>query len=96
MKYSRSPRDFSRAEAIFQSISRLEPQYRHSHLPNNGPAVILIVAYAAVNAVCANVDPAVAAELIPSTEAVLAAMLTCSHRSSRSHSHYFNHTSSIN
>jgi hypothetical protein len=46
------------AQAIFHSISQLESQYRHSHLPNNGPAAA--VAYAAVTAVAANIDPAVA------------------------------------
>ena len=66
MKYSlsprnsrgQSPRDFPMAQAIFHSISQLESQYRHSHLPNNGPAAA--VAYAAVTAVAANIDPAVA------------------------------------
>ena len=48
-----SPRDFPRAQAIFPSISRLESQYRHSHLPNNGSTAA--VAYAAVTAVAANV-----------------------------------------
>ena len=74
--------DFPRAEAILHSISQLESQYRHSHLPNNGPAAA--VAYAEV---AANEDPAVAVELIASVEAVLAAMLTCSYGNSRSHSH---------
>ena len=77
--------DFPRAEAILHSISQLESQYRHSHLPNNGPAAA--VAYAAVTEVIATIDPAVAVELIASVEAVLAAMLTCSYGNSRSHSH---------
>ena len=63
MKYSLSPREILRAEpegfqAIFHSISRLESQYRHSHLANNGPAAA--IAYAAVTEVAGNVDPAVA------------------------------------
>ena len=32
MKYSLSPRDFPRAQAIFYCISRLESQYRHSQI----------------------------------------------------------------
>ena len=32
MKYSLSPRDFLRAQAIFHCISQLESQYRHSRL----------------------------------------------------------------
>ena len=58
MKYSLSPRNFPRAQAIFHSISRLESKYRYSHLANNGPA--LAVAYAEVTAVSGNVDIAVA------------------------------------
>ena len=58
MKYSLSPRDFPRAQIIFHSISRLESQYRHSHLANNGHA--LAVAYAEVIAVSGNVDIALA------------------------------------
>ena len=85
MKYSLSPRDFPRAQAIFHSISRLESQYRHSHLPNNGPA--LAVAYAEVTAVSGNVDIAVAVKLIASVETVLAAILTCSQSSIHSYSH---------
>ena len=85
MKYSLSPREIPRAKAIFQSISRLESQYRHSHLANNGPA--LAVAYAEVTAVSGNLDIAVAVELIASVETVLAAMLTCSQSNIRSHSH---------
>ena len=80
-----SLRDFPRAQAIFQSISRLESQYRHSHLANNGPA--LAVAYVEVTAGSGNVDITVAVELIASVEAVLAAMLTCSQSNIRSHSH---------
>ena len=85
MKYSLSPRDFPRAQAIVHSISQIESQYRHSHLANNGPA--LAVAYAEVSSVSGNVDTAVAVELIASVEAVLAAMLTCSQSNIRSHSH---------
>ena len=81
----RSPRDFPRAEAIFYSISRFESQYRHYHLPNNGSAAA--VAYAAVTAVAANVDPAIAVELDASLEEVLVAMLTRSHSNSHSHRH---------
>ena len=66
MKYSLSPR----AQALFQSISRLESQYRHSHLPNNGSTAT--AAYAAVT----TVDPAVPLELIASVEEIIAAMLT--------------------
>ena len=80
-----SPRDFPRAQAIFHSISRLESQYRHSHLANNGLA--LSVAYAEVTAVYGSVDIALAVQLIASAEAVLAAMLTCSQSNIRSHSH---------
>ena len=84
MKYSLSPReiprDFPRAQAIFNSISRLESQYRHSHLPNNGSAAA--VAYAAVTAVAANVDVAVAVKLDASVQKVSAAMLTRSHSKS--------------
>ena len=43
MKYSLSPRDFPRAQAIFHRISRLESQYRHSQLPNNGSAAAVVV-----------------------------------------------------
>ena len=64
----RSLRDFPRAQAIFHSISRLESQYRHSHLANNGPA--LAVAYAEVTAVSGNIDIAVGVELIAYVEAV--------------------------
>ena len=85
MKYSLRPRDFPKAQTIFHSISRLESQYRHSNLANNGPA--LAVVYAEVTAVSGNVDIAVAVELIASVEAVLAAMFTCSQRNIRSHSH---------
>ena len=91
MKYSLSPRDFPRAQAIFHSISRLESQYRHSHLANNGPA--LAVAYAEVTAVSGNVDIAIAVELIASVEAVLATMLTCIQSNIRSHCPYFKHPS---
>ena len=91
MKYSLSPRDFSKAHAIFYSISRLELKYRHSHLANNGPAAV--VAHAAVTAVAGNLNIAVAVKWIASVEAVLAAMLTCSHSTSHSHSHYINHPS---
>ena len=72
--------DFPRAQAIFHSISRLESQYRHSHLPNNGFAVE--VANAAVSAVAANEDPALAVKLIASVEEVFAAMVTRSHSNS--------------
>ena len=58
MKYSLSPRDFLRAQTIFHRISRLESQYRHSHLANNRPA--LAVGYAEVTAVSGNVDIAIA------------------------------------
>ena len=64
---------------------RLESQYRHSHLANNGPAIA--VAYAEVIKVSDNVYIAVAVELIASVEAVLAAMLTCSQSNIHSHSH---------
>ena len=47
--------DFLRAEVIFSGISGLESQYRHSHLPDIGSTAA--VAYAAVTAVPANVDP---------------------------------------
>ena len=62
MKYSLStkeiPRDFPRAQAIFHRISRLESQYRHSQLPNNGSTAA--VAVDTVVAVAANVNIAVA------------------------------------
>ena len=44
--------------AIFHSISQLETQFGHSHLPNNGSAAA--VAYAAVAVVPASVDAAIA------------------------------------
>ena len=68
-----SPRDFPRAQAIFNSISRLESQYRHSHLASNGPA--LAVAYAEVTAISGNADIALAVELIASVEAVFCPLL---------------------
>ena len=37
VKYGLSLRDFSRAQAVFHRISRLESQYKHSQLPNNVP-----------------------------------------------------------
>ena len=77
--------DFPWAQAIFPSISRLESQYRHSHLPNNGSTAA--VAYAAVTAVTANIDAAVPLELIASLEEIIAAMLVHSHCNSQSHSH---------
>ena len=58
MKYSLSPR----VQAIFHHISQLESQYRHSHLPNIESAAT--VAKATVTSVPANVDPAVALEII--------------------------------
>ena len=70
---------------INNNISRLESQYRPSHLANHGLA--LVVAYAEVTAVSGNVDIAVAVELIASVEAVLAAMLTCSQSNIHSHGH---------
>ena len=79
------PWDFPQAQAIFHSISRLESQYRHSHLANHGPA--LVVAYAEVTALSGNIDIAVAVKLIASVEAVLAAMLTCTQCHICSHSH---------
>ena len=60
------------AEAIFDSISRLNSQYRYSHLPNNGFATAVV--YAAVTA--ANEDPTLPVKLIASVEEVLAAMIT--------------------
>ena len=45
------------------------------------------LAYAAVTAKADNVDAAVAVELDASVEEVLAAMLTCGHSNSHSHSH---------
>ena len=71
------PKGFPKGSAYVSQYIRLESQYRHSHLANNGPA--LAVAYAEVTAVSGNVDIAVAVELIDSVETVLAAMLTCSH-----------------
>ena len=47
-----------RAQAIFHRISRLESQYRHSQLPNNGSTAA--VAVDTVVAVAANVNIAVA------------------------------------
>ena len=58
MKYSLSPWDFLRAQAIFHRKSRLESQYRHSQLPNNGSTTA--VAVDTVVAVAANVNIAVA------------------------------------
>ena len=55
-------------------LSRLESQNRHFHIPKNGFAAA--VAYAAVAAVAANKDPALAVKLIASVEEVLAAMVT--------------------
>ena len=80
MNYSLSLREVQRAEPqgfpedIFHCIPRLQSQYRHSHSPNNGSAAA--VAKAAVTAVAANVDPAVAGEIIASVEDILASMLT--------------------
>ena len=37
------PQDFPRAQAIFHRISRLESQYRHSQLPNNGSTAAVAV-----------------------------------------------------
>ena len=95
MKYSLSPRKilryFPRAQVIFHSISRLESQYRHSHVAN--PGLALVVEYTEVTAVSGNVDIVVAVELIASLEAVLAAMLTCSQSNIHSHGHKFNHQS---
>ena len=88
MKYSLSLtevlRDFTRAQAIFYTISRLEAQYRYYNLPSNGFAAA--VAYAAVTVVV-DEDPALAVELIASVEEVLAVKVTCSHSNSQSHSH---------
>ena len=89
MKYSLSLtevlRDFTWAQAIFYTISRLEAQYRYYNLPSNGFAAA--VAYAAVTVVAVDEDPALAVELIASVEEVLAVMVTCSHSNSQSHSH---------
>ena len=41
-------------------MARLESQYRHSHLPNNGSTTA--VAYAAVTEVAENIDAAVPLE----------------------------------
>ena len=82
----RSPRDFPRAQAIFHRISRLESQYRHSQLPNNGSAAAIVVD-AVIAVVACNLNLAVAVELIASVEAVFAAMLTCSQSNIPSHSH---------
>ena len=62
MKNSLSPREILRAQAIFHRIFRLKSQYRHSQLPNNGSAAA--VAVDALFAVAANVNLAVAVELI--------------------------------
>ena len=61
-----SPSDSLRDQDIFHSTSRLESLYTHSHIPNNGPGTA--VAYDAITAVAANVDSAVALELIASEE----------------------------
>ena len=50
MKYSLIPRDFPRAQAIFHRISRLQSQYRHSQLPNNGFSAILGPSYCGIGA----------------------------------------------
>ena len=81
----RSSRDFTKAQAIFPSSSRLESQYRHIHLPNNGSNTAL--AYAAVAAVAFNIDADVPLELFFPLEEIIAAMLTHRHWNSHSHSH---------
>ena len=79
-----SPLDFPRAQAIFHSISWIKSQYRHSHLPNDEHAAAVV--YNVVTAVAANVDAAVAVDLIASVERVISAMLTHRHSNSSSHS----------
>ena len=60
-------RDFPRAQAIFHRISRLESQYRHSQLPNNGYSAAVAV-YAVIAVVACNLNLAVAVELVASVE----------------------------
>ena len=75
MKYSLSPReipraeprDFPRAQAIFHCISRLESQYKHSQLPNNGSAAAVAVD-AVIAVVACNPNLAVAVEVVASVE----------------------------
>ena len=43
MKYCLSPKDFSRAQAIFHCIPRLESQYSHSELPLLVPVLDIVL-----------------------------------------------------
>ena len=59
--WGRSLRDFPRAQAIFHRVSRLESQYRHSQLPNNGSAAA-VVEDAVIVVVACNLNLSVAVE----------------------------------